>query len=181
MNSNEEIIVNDPAEQQFYAAIRGEDSLGAVIRTHVLIESYFTQLIERCVYNPTFVADLHLSFMDRVKLACCLGFTDSFNQSLQRLNKLRNEFAHKPEMELSKKRVMELFNILSSEDKNDIEKIYQRSRRKIKESGSKGPTAKWRSLQANELFVLYALVIRGALLSAMLQIDRDRGEVEALS
>lgn len=78
-----------------------------VLKGHLLVEQFLTSLIESYCWKPEFLEDARLSFFNKVKLVRCFVMhpmpDDSIWDNVERLNRLRNELAHKWKPEKRKK------------------------------------------------------------------------------
>ena len=100
--------------------------MGAVIRTYIRIESLLIHTVECLLPNPTQLPKLNLDYDDHVTLALALGLKEQFGPPLRGLGKLRNNFAHKLDIKLTKAVVQSLYDCLSSEDKEQVQKCFRR-------------------------------------------------------
>jgi len=103
----------------------GEDELGAVIRAHIRIESLLHRIIELKASNPKPVKNLELDFDKAVTLALVLGLKEDFGPSLRALGKLRNDFAHKPDMKLTKSAVNNVYKTFNKLEKEHIQTAFK--------------------------------------------------------
>jgi len=166
----------DPKLKHFFEAIQKEDPLGAVIRTHIYMESYLSDFIEAVIPYPNELENITNSYSRKLELAFALGLDPRFKKPLKALNKIRNEFAHEPETTLSKQKVSALFNAFSAEDKDVVEKIYQSSRLATKRQGKSKLQKRWQTLTSEDQFVLFSLVLR-----AIIIVATEQGRDETIS
>lgn len=165
----------DPAGDEFKKAIQNDDPLGAIIRTHIHIEAYITNLLEELLYKPEYLDAVSRGSMGKANLACGLGLNEKLLPPLKALNNLRNDFAHKIDTNLTAQRVMNLFSAFDGEVRQTIEAVYQSTRLTAKDAGVTKPQKRWQTLPPEDRFVLFALTIRGALLAGIRQA-RDQQE-----
>ena len=65
---------------ELHKALEGEDDLGVVIRSHIIVENYLNQLIESCMANLETFRDLNVDFHQKVKLSIGLGLNKRFER-----------------------------------------------------------------------------------------------------
>lgn len=100
--------------------------MGAVVRAHIRIENLLIQTIENLLPHPKHLKNLGLDYDGRVTLALALGLKEQFGPPFRTLGKLRNDFAHKLDTSLTKQVVSNLYNSLSSEDKEQVQACFKR-------------------------------------------------------
>lgn len=96
----------------FHAALRGEDELGAVVRAHLYIEHELIEFIRARMSPPEALDAIELDFDGRVKLAVALGLNPTFKPALRFVGSLRNRFAHRLEMVITKQEADNLGNAM---------------------------------------------------------------------
>lgn len=102
-----------------------EDDLGSVIRSHIIIESLLSNIIEITSPNKKYIKKMELDFDKKVTLALLLGFNEEYAKPLRVLGKLRNSFAHKPNMVLTKSDVKNIYISLNTEAKENIQQTFK--------------------------------------------------------
>ena len=107
-----------------------EDEMGSVIRAHIRIENTLINIINITAPNPNYIKKLNLDFDGSVTLALLLGLSEEYAKPLTVLGKLRNDFAHKPNMKLSKNEVNNLYKSLNSEAKEFIQNSFKEIKEK---------------------------------------------------
>jgi hypothetical protein len=83
--------------------LRSEDDLGKVVRGHIHIEHELQQIIFFAAPNPDHLKSFESQeFAEKVRLALVLGLKADLAPPLNAAGKLRNKFAHKLDMKLSR-------------------------------------------------------------------------------
>jgi hypothetical protein len=104
---------------KFLKDIAGKDTIGAVIRAHLYVESTLNQLIEECLFRPKAMNVVELSFRFKVPLAAALGIIpEDFQPPLKQLNALRNKLAHRLDAEISNSDLERLFHSFAQDDRD---------------------------------------------------------------
>ena len=116
-----------------YEATKGEDDLGVVIRSHIIIEKSLNSFIESLMYDKKEFRNIKLEFDKKVKLAVSLGLTDRFKAPLRSLGKLRNQFAHTIRSEISAQDANNLYKSFSAEDKEVLHDSLSKTRKELPE------------------------------------------------
>jgi|SRR6266404_5565179 len=148
-----------PIDEAFQAALNLEDELGCVVGAHLHIEFLVDKLLALEFQRPEMLSRLHLDFSHRVTLLEAFGYLENLTKPLSALGKLRNDFAHKINFELTADRMDGLYNSFDSEGKEVIQEGYQRGR---KNSEEKAPR-KMAQLSPKERFILYAVSVHAML------------------
>ena len=82
-------------DKSFLAVLLSEDDLGAIVRTHLFIDSRLNQLIEEGLVAPKQIKLDGLRFPLKVSLAIAMGFVpEPYRHAMMWLNSQRNKFAH---------------------------------------------------------------------------------------
>jgi hypothetical protein len=102
-------------------ALEGEDDLGVVIRSHIIVEQYLNQLIESMMVDISSYRSVEIDYHSKVKLAVALGLNKRFAPFLNSLGTLRNDFAHKLRPEIKKQDANNLYKCLHETDKKILE------------------------------------------------------------
>ncbi len=105
-------------DSDFFAVLDAEDELGAVIRAHIHIESCLNALLDGWMVSPTHLAKMQLEYAQKVDLAVALGLKEQYSAPLRALGTLRNAFAHRPGIALTKDRADSIYKALHQDDKN---------------------------------------------------------------
>lgn len=159
-----------PAEStldDFISVLNGEDELGAVIRAHIHIEALLLELLGLLVKDEVALRKLNLEFSQTVDLAIALGLGPEHAKGLRAFGKLRNEFAHNLNSKLSASRIDNLYESLSTTDKEVVQLAYVRTNSQL---GVSPPSFK--DLTPKEKFVLIAVALRGMLQVALLEVRK---------
>ena len=130
-------------------ALEGEDDLGVVIRSHIIIENYLNQLIESCMENPEAIRDLNVDFHQKVKLSIGLGLNPRFERFLNSLGTLRNDFAHNLRSSISKQDANNLYKCLDPEDKKTLQGVLKEDKKKRKDD-----VPSFRELEPKDKYVM---------------------------
>lgn len=113
----------DYSEQQyldprFIEALAAEDELGLVVRTHLYVEAALNRFfLLRLQVTQDELSTVGLGFAQKIKLAKALGISIPIVRSLERLNTIRNKFAHRLETTIDIGEVHNLFEALPEEAK----------------------------------------------------------------
>jgi hypothetical protein len=104
---------------KFLKDTAGEDTIGAVIRAHLYVESTLNQLIEECLVRPKAMNGVEVSFRFKVPLAAALGIIpEDFQPPLKQLNALRNKLAHRLDEEITDSDLDKLFQSFAQDDRD---------------------------------------------------------------
>lgn len=148
-----------------------EDELGSVIRAHIRLESLLLNIVELTSPNPDYIKRLELDFDKTVTLAQLLGLIDDCAKPLRVLGKLRNDFAHEPNMKLSKSSVNNLYNTLNSEAKQQIQTFFKKTK---EENETIKPYQKFSDLPPTDQFRLTVVVIWAQIHSILLILQSEK-------
>lgn len=152
------------AEQDdFLAAVRGEDELGAVIRSHIYVESALVSLLEHLVVDKKYLEKLSLDYSQRVDLAIALGLKAEHAGPLHALGTIRNAFAHRLNAKLTKDRIDALYKQFSASDKEVLHAAFNKTSSQVKVEGVKS----LRYLSEKDQFSLMAVALRALILVAI--------------
>lgn len=152
------------AEQDnFLTAVQGEDELGAVVRSHIYVESALVFLLEHLVVDKKYLGKLDLNYSQRVDLAIALGLKSEHAAPLHALGTIRNAFAHRLDAKLTKDRVDALYKQFSASDKEVLNAAFKRtsSQALIVEAKS------LRALPVKDQFTLMTVALRSLILVAI--------------
>ena len=103
-----------------YDAIKGEDDLGVVIRSHIIVEKSLNLFVESLTSDE-----------ETVKLAVALGLTERFKKPLCSLVRLRNRFAHTIRSEISAQDATNLYKSFRGEDKGILHEALAKTRKEL--------------------------------------------------
>ena len=146
--------------QQFSDALAGEDDLGMILRGHLHVEhqlkefiSLFLPFNQKCDWEK-------IGYIGRVEIALSCGLPEDMRKPLEKINRIRNSFAHELNTVIQKKTVMDIYNCLSQRHNNVVKLCH-------KELGRKEP---FRPSQLDEKELLQILIvsIHSAILAAIL-------------
>jgi hypothetical protein len=152
-----------------YEALQGEDDLGVVVRSHIIIEQRLNSFVEALLVSSEHFSKMKLDFHQTVKLAVALGLNKRFESPLNSLGSLRNGFAHSIRPEISKQDANNLYQSFSAEDKQ----ILHRSVKRTQWQNPDNQLSDYRSSTPKEQFSLNAVVLCAALDSAIQQIPNQ--------
>lgn len=145
---------------EFIKSLLGEDELGVVIRAHFHVEAKLLELLHLLGKDENHLSRLNLEFSQHVELAVALGLNAEHTQGLRALGKLRNDFAHKLDSELSENRITSLYEALSATDKKIVQDAYQQTMNEFD-----SPSRDFKKLSPKERFVLIATTLHGILVA----------------
>lgn len=151
-------------DDEVYAVLLGEDELRVVINGGIAIESAMDELFRHSMADSEALADMRLSYIQKVSLAVALGFQPRIKKPLQALATIRNRFAHQLDVTLSKQDCNNFYAAFDETDKA----IIQRSWQKLA-AERKTPTAKLKDAAPLEQFVVLVVTLNAALRAAIRQ------------
>lgn len=108
--------------QELYKVLEGNDDLGVVIRSHIIVEQSLNLLIESKMKNVESYRKLQLEFSQLVKLAVALGLTKDLEPILNSLGKLRNTFAHQLKPCITQSDANNLYGALGPNEKQFLQR-----------------------------------------------------------
>lgn len=91
---------------------RGEDDMGVVIRSQIIVEQCLNSFIESNMKFPENFKKMRMEYSMTIMLALSFGLHPRFKPTLNALGKIRNEFAHKLRPDISKQDVNNLYKTL---------------------------------------------------------------------
>ncbi len=156
-------------QDNFLTAVRGEDELGAVIRSHIYVESALVFLLEHLVVDRKYLEKLDLDYSQRIDLAIALGLKAEHAPPLRALGTIRNAFAHRLNAKLTKDRVDALYKQFSASDKEILHAAFKRTSSQVPIEGAKS----LRSLSEKDQFALMAVALRSLILVAIGELNRQ--------
>jgi hypothetical protein len=104
----------------FFAALEGEDDLGVVLRAHIHIEHELKEYILTVAPKPEHIKFSDYEYSGVVALALALGLDGKLKPSLLAIGSIRNSFAHKMEMKLTRHDANNLYSVLSADNKSSV-------------------------------------------------------------
>jgi hypothetical protein len=155
----------------FFKALSGEDELGVVIRAHIYLEARLLELLGLLVKDEDHLRKLNLEYSQCVDLAVALGLGQEHAKGLRAFGNLRNEFAHKLDSKLSDSRINNLYESLSSSDKEIVQGAYVSTKSQL--GGFGGGGANLKELDPKRKFIPIAVALHGMLV-ATLSVLRQR-------
>lgn len=157
-------------QDAFIKALMGEDELGVVVRAHIHIEAWLNEVLSRLGVNMDYLQKAQLEYHQRVHLAVALGLKTQHRSLLLAFGNLRNAFAHNIKATLSNERVNNLYNALSPEDKEIVQRVYQSTDAKV---SAPGEAKSLRALEPKDQFVILATAVHGMLRAAVVQLGGE--------
>lgn len=149
-----------------------EDDLGKVIRAHIRLEGILHEFLRLSVFHPSHLRKLNLDFDQNLTLALVMGLTEDLVRPLRSLGKLRNDFAHKDEMVLTKERVNAIYESLSGRDK---ERIHLQFLELKKKEPVIDHLTKFHQLSTHDQFVMIVLMLWAGLEQAKEEVKQATG------
>lgn len=107
-------------DSEFAKALKLEDEVGKVIRTHLYVESLLNEFLEIALPNPEYIKPMQLDLNGKVYFALSLGLPSEFKKPLNYMGRLRNKFAHELLFQIDKSEVNNFFDTFSHEQKAEI-------------------------------------------------------------
>lgn len=112
--------MTDEVDPSWQEALLSEDDIGKVVRTHLYVESLVNEFLSGFVPRPLYLKPIGLDYFGKVHLALALGLPETLKGMLLRIGGLRNDFAHKPNQQLDKNNMKNLFDSFTSEQKAEL-------------------------------------------------------------
>ena len=141
-------------------AFKGNDDLGVVIRSHIIIEQYLNDIIESVLAKPEiYRKNINLDYHVKVKVVTAIGLHKRFESALNALGKLRNDFAHNIRSNITKQDTNNIYEAFDAERKETIQQLFLT----IKKRYSDVQLSNYRDLCPKDKFLLYIIVLAGAL------------------
>jgi hypothetical protein len=154
----------DPA---FMDALRGEDVLGVVVRSHIHVEAHINRYLDIVVTSPQFLPRMNLTYRKKVELACVLGLDSTYMDALIILGEIRNSFSHKLDAQLTDQLVGNLYQKLPPKCKLVFEETFTRVKSQL---GPEGPFGN-AELAPKEKFILITLTLERLLVSILFLVE----------
>jgi hypothetical protein len=158
-------------EPGFVAALLAEDELGAVVRSHIYVESRINDYLELVAARPEHLSGLGLRYRQKVQLACVLGFDPDFIKPLGVLGEIRNKFSHKLDTSLTPELVNQLYDALPPFGKQSVGASFTRTKMQLHAEG----VTQVSQLQPRDKFILITLTLERVVMAAILLIKRAQG------
>ena len=103
------------AFNRFVKDTRGENELQVIIRGHLYVENEIDNLLKLKLEKPQHLYDNNFMFYSKLKTALALGLIPEENKNAYiRLNKIRNNFAHNLNYELTENDFTDLYGVFNS-------------------------------------------------------------------
>lgn len=103
---------------KFLENINSKDYLNVVLRSHLFIESKLIELINNNLINPGALDLSKISFPIKLQLCASLGLLEVKDLSAyKKLNKIRNDAAHKLDFEIAAQNIEDLISTLNSQQR----------------------------------------------------------------
>lgn len=77
-----------------------ENELGKVMHTHIHIENLINEYLSCVLLFPEQIKPIHLDYFGKIHIALALGLPNELKAPLLQLGKIRNDFAHKKNIEI---------------------------------------------------------------------------------
>lgn len=156
-------------DHKFHNILQGEDDLGVVIRVHIAIEQQLNELLGLLCYSfESLDKQTRLSYYQKVCLAEALGLSPEYSGILKVLGNTRNDFAHKPDMEINNSNATKLYDAFSSDGK----KVLQRAYNVIRENSKNKVSKSFKKLEPKDKFIFLAVTIHSNLMRKII-LTRD--------
>jgi len=150
--------------------LMGDDELGAVIRSHLLIESKIIHLINLLIPHPKYLENLRLGYRQRVDLALALGLKKVYGPPLRKFGSIRNQFAHQPKTQLTTKTIDHFFGTFDKEDQQIIIRSFERT---MMTSGASA-TKSFGELEPKDRFIMITVTLHAILTTAAVEIEENQ-------
>ena len=125
-------------DERFSDALVGDDELGAVLRSQLIVERLLKSFINEMLPNPKGLSIGSLANMryeQVVDLSIAFGILPWVGSPLKKLGRIRNKYAHDVDFKLTKEIVLELRGTFQSERLEEIEELYKPTREILGEAG----------------------------------------------
>jgi hypothetical protein len=168
-------IIEGQAErdQAFYLALRGEDDLGMVVRTHIHVEHTVRAFITAAAPAPDQVKFGLMDYDATVRLALVLGLNIEFQNGLSGLGSLRNKFSHRLNMRIGEEEAKNLYQALGPTSKRVVHHSFSSL-----QAQSPGKHAKtFGALPARDRLMLSLVSLRGGIIIELVRVLGKLDEV----
>ncbi|PHA61734.1 hypothetical protein [Bacillus wiedmannii] len=103
---------------KFMEDTEGENELQVILRGHLYLENEIERLLRFVLVEPDFILTERFMFMNKVNLAFALGLIPKDRiAGYKKINKIRNEYAHKLDFEITEKDASDILSVLPKEVK----------------------------------------------------------------
>lgn len=144
---------------ELFVALDGEDDLGIVIRAHVHIEHELKEYILTVAPKPEHIKPSDYDYDGLLALAFTLGLSAELKPALSAIGNLRNKFAHRLDMALTKHEANNLYRALSAKIKSDAHMGYA-NMKKMPEYASANLPKSMKDLPPRRLFGTCVVTLR---------------------
>jgi hypothetical protein len=104
---------------KFLENINSKDHLNVVLRSHLFIEAKIIEMIKDRLINPNALEFNKITFPLKLQLCASLGLLETKDLAAYRkLNKLRNDTAHRLNFEIEDQYIEDLISTLNPEQRN---------------------------------------------------------------
>ena len=145
----------DSTDTKFIQDLQREDDVGLVLLGHIHIEHQLIELISEVLPFPERCDWQKINYATKVAMAHSCGLPERLRDSLRKIGKLRNDFAHNLDASISKADVLSLYNGLPEFDREAMKASYHSMGR----GSFPGPS----KLPPRDLLVLIILSVRQAI------------------
>ncbi len=152
------------ARNELRDALFGEDDLGIVIRSHVIIEQELWRFVKQSVTRPNYLSGSYLPFERLLDFAMALGIDKELEAPLKRLASIRNSFAHDVGRVLTTQDVSDLYSSWGADDRKHINKTYK----DLRKSDRRRPE-KFGKMPVRDQFILMLMMMHSALIAVTLR------------
>jgi adenine-specific DNA methylase len=105
--------------------------------------------------------EIELTYKDKVILSLAMGLNEEFKAALIGIGEIRNKFAHRPNYELSKQDVNNLYKSFPTNEKELIHKCIKTV------NNTEGESVQFNSLPPRGKFTIMAITLRQILVAAL--------------
>ncbi|MGH8509066.1 MAG: hypothetical protein ACREVH_10160 [Gammaproteobacteria bacterium] len=149
-------------DKQFSDDLLREDDVGLVLRGHLHIEHQLIELVSTCLSFKQRCDWSRISYLAKVDLALASGLPENRKKVLEKLNTLRNTFAHSLSATISKKDILDLYNCLSEPLREGLKVTHK--------AIGRGDLSEPSSLEPRDLLILIFLNVRQAIKAAVITL-----------
>lgn len=158
-----------PYDSELSGALKSEDEIGKVIRTHLYIENLLNNFLETALPNPEHLKPIQLDFFSKVHLALSLGLPEKFKKPLNYMGKIRNDFAHRLNLRIDKSEVNNFFDTFSNEQKEEIIKTASMQSLSWVLDGKT-----WKTIEPSSRFMVMCFALYYGLKMALIEFESDQ-------
>jgi hypothetical protein len=152
-------------DARFFADLQREDDVGLILLGHIHIEHQLIELISLALPFPERCDWGKINYATKVSFAHACGLPERLKSPLQKIGRLRNDFAHNLDAALSKDGVLSLYNGLPD--------LNQAAIKSSCAAMGLGTLSSPSSLSSRDLLILIILSIRQAIKAAVIATRRE--------